>query len=160
VRHRIRQFRDAGKRPSEADFELAHEHLGATLFELFRGQHPRDIVHSAGAARWLLERGHTNPDLIAAALLHDVGKGHQRRMDRVAYVLASYVRVTKFVGSAESRFALRSAVFRSDSHGERGAEMLGRAGAHEAVVTLTRLHHMPQRADPVLALLQQADAAN
>lgn len=160
MRHRVRQFRDAGKLPSEADFELAHEHLGAALFELFRGQHPRDIVHSAGTARWLLERGHTNPHLIAAALLHDVGKGHQRRMDRVVYVLASGLRLTRLVGSAESRFALRGAVFRSVRHGERGAEMLGRAGAPEVVVTLTRLHHMPLRADPVLALLQQADAAN
>ena len=160
MRHRVRQFLATGKQPSEADFELANKHLSPALIELFRAQHARDIVHGAGTARWLLERGHANPDLVAAALLHDVGKGHQRRMDRVIYVLASGLRLARLVGSAESRFALRRAVFRSVRHGERGAEMLGRAGAPEVVVTLTRLHHMPLRADPVLALLQQADAAN
>ena len=160
MRERIRQFRDAQRQPSEADFELAHKRLGTGLIELFRGQHPRDIAHGAGTARWLLERGHIDPDLIAAALLHDVGKGQQRRMDRVVYVVASYLRLARLLGSADSKFELRSAVFRSAHHGERGAQMLGLAGASERVVNLTRLHHATGQTDPVLALLQQADAAN
>jgi putative nucleotidyltransferase with HDIG domain len=160
MRERVRQFRDAGRQPTDADYALAREHLSPALVELFRAQHPRDIVHSAGTARWLLERGHTDPDLIAAALLHDLGKGHQRRMDRVLYVIASNLRLARILGAAESRFALRQAVFRSASHSESGAEMLMRSGAPDRVVDLARLHHVPPGRDPVLALLQQADAAN
>ncbi len=157
---RIRQFRDATRLPSEADYALARAHLAVPLFDLFAAQHPRDIVHSVNTARWLLARGQHDTNLITAALLHDVGKGPQRRADRVAYVLVESLRFTRIAADRSSRFETRRALARSASHSDTGAALLAAAGASERVINLTRLHHGPSHGDPVLALLQQADAAN
>ncbi len=158
--HRVRQFRDTSVRPSPADLALARDHLPADLFSIFLRQHERDIVHSARVARWLLDRGHTDPDLLAAAFLHDVGKGHQRRRDRVAFVLATWSRVARPAASPTSRFAIRRAMARSLSHSEAGAAALRDAGAPLRVVGLVERHHARASGDAMLALLQQADAAN
>jgi putative nucleotidyltransferase with HDIG domain len=157
---RLRQFLAANQRPSDTDFVLARAYLSPALFDLFASQHPRDVVHSASTAQWLVERGHTDPDLLAAALLHDIGKGEQRRFDRVAHVLASAGHVAGQVGDSESRFAVRRALARSRRHSESGATVLASAGASERVVYLTRFHHASPPPDPVLALLQQADDAS
>jgi putative nucleotidyltransferase with HDIG domain len=158
IRDRIRQFREATVEPTETDFGLARAWLEGDLLRLFEAQHPRDIVHTAATARWLLERGHDDRELVQAALLHDIGKGRQRRRDRVAYVVLSEVRLVRRVASEGSRFELRRAVARSLSHSTTGAEMLRRAGAPPRVVELTARHHGSPGGDPVLALLQQADA--
>lgn len=160
IPHRIRQFLEAGRQPTRDDFELAARLLDEPLLRLFEAQHPRDIVHSANTARWLLDRGHEDPDLLAAALLHDVGKGPQRRIDRALYVVAAEVGQAARLAAPVSRFELRRAVARTLTHGESGADALAAAGASPRVVSLTRLHHEPPRADGVLALLQEADAAN
>jgi putative nucleotidyltransferase with HDIG domain len=157
---RVRQFREAKKPPSPGDFALAEAHLSGPLLDLFRRQHPRDIVHAAATARWLIERGHNDPDLLTAALLHDIGKGHQRRRDRAGYVLASAVRGAKLLASQDSRFELRRAVARSLSHAESGAGALTAVGASPRVVDLTLRHHSPPGSDTMLALLQEADAAS
>ena len=160
MRARLRQFRQATVPPSAADFELATGFLGGELLTVFRSQHPRDIVHSAATARWLIQRGETDRDLIVAALLHDVAKGHQRRADRAAWVLAKRAGLGERFAAADSRFAVRRAMARTADHSEAGAKLLLAAGASEAVIELTRLHHTPPGTDRVLALLQQADAAN
>ena len=157
---RLRQFRQASALPTGADFELASRYLDGPLLALFRGQHPRDIAHSAATARWLLERGETATDLIVAAFLHDVAKGQQRRADRVAWVLAGYAGMEKRLAAKNSRLAIRRAMARSADHSVAGARLLLEAGAAPAVAKLTRLHHAPPGTDRVLALLQQADAAN
>lgn len=156
--HRTRQFAGAGREPSDADFALAREQLPPALFALFARQHPRDIVHAAATARWLLTRGYSQPDLVLAALLHDVGKGEQRRIDRVVYVLADAVGAAGRVASPTSRFALRRAVARTREHSRSGANQLAAAGAPVRAVELTLNHHGPSGHDTMLALLQQADA--
>ncbi len=160
IRERIRQFREATIAPGDEDFALARAWLDGRLLELFEAQHPRDIVHAAATARWLLVRGHDDPELIQAALLHDIGKGHQRRVDRVVYVIADGLRVSGLLANPRSRFELRRAVARSRTHSASGAAMLREAGASERVIELTARHHEPPRGDGVLALLQQADAAS
>lgn len=160
MRERLRQFREAGQLPREADYAIARAHLPTPLFALFAAQSPRDIVHSAGTARWLIERGHDDTDLITAALLHDIGKGAQRRSDRVAYVVAGQLRVARILAKPGSRLEVKRAIARSLTHGETSASRLAEAGASERAVNLTRLHHAPPGQDPVLALLQQADAAS
>jgi hypothetical protein len=160
IADRIRQFRHAGGHPVEADYALARDWLSPPLVELFEGQHPRDIVHSANTARWLLERGHDDPDLVAAALVHDVGKGEQRRLDRTVYVLACHARCAHALGATSSRFEVRRAVARTLAHSETGAFALEVAGASGRVVELTLRHHESAGDDPMLALLQEADAAN
>lgn len=160
MHQRVRQFREASVRPSAADYALAQESLAPPLLALFKAQHERDIVHSARTARWLIDRGHGDAGLIAAALLHDVGKGQQRRRDRVAYVAAGWLRADSRLGAQASRFELRRAVERSRTHCETGAAMLVQANAPERVVDLVRRHHSTAAGDVMLALLQQADAAS
>lgn len=154
---RVRQFREASLGPDDADLALAREYLADDLLALFAAQAPRDQRHSAGTARWLLERGHDgNRDLLVAALLHDIGKGAQRTRDRVAHVTMAWLPVA---ASAGSRFEMRRAIARSRAHSERGAELLTEAGAPERVVDWTRRHHRPAGRDAMLALLQRADGA-
>ncbi len=156
---RVRQFREASLEPSDADLALAREYLADGLLALFAAQEPRDQRHSAGTARWLLERGHDgNRDLLAAALLHDVGKGAQRTRDRVAHVLTGWA-PDALAASAGSRFEMRRAIARSRAHSERGADLLTDAGAPVRVIEWTRRHHRPAGRDAMLALLQRADGA-
>ena len=139
---------------------LARAHLSGGLLALFEAQHPRDIRHSAATARWLLDRGHSDRDLVVAALLHDVGKGQQRRRDRVVHVLAAASGAGRWLTDARSRFEMRRALYRSRHHAEAGAGLLEAAGGAARAVALTRLHHLPAGDDPVLALLHRADGAN
>jgi len=158
--HRARQFFEAGRQPTESDLRVARETLTPELLRLFLAQHPRDIVHATGTARWLLDRGHADPDLVVAALLHDVGKGHQRRADRVAYVVAAAVNAERGLASERSRFEVRRAAARTLVHSEAGAVLLGELGAPPRVVDFTFRHHSPARGDAMLVLLQEADSAN
>lgn len=160
MRDRLRQFREAGREPSSEDFELGRQRLTPELFALFCAQHPRDVVHSAATARWLLNRGHGDVDLITAALLHDIGKGKQRRTDRAAYVIAARFHLASRVASAGAPTEVQRAMARTLDHSRVGAEALAAHGASERTVNLTLLHHSSPATDPVLALLQQADAAN
>ena len=156
---RVRQVREASIGPDAADLALARELLGGDLLALFGAQEPRDQRHSAGTARWLLERGHDGDhDLLVAALLHDAGKGEQRTRDRVAHVLTEWL-PEALVAGEDSSFEMRRALARSRAHSERGAELLIAAGASPRVVELTRLHHRPPGRDAMLALLQRADGA-
>ncbi len=156
---RVRQVREASIGPDAADLALAREFLASDLLAVFEAQEPRDQRHSAGTARWLIERGHANDhDLLVAALLHDAGKGAQRTGDRIVHVLTEWL-PEPLVAAEASRFEMRRALARSRAHSERGAELLVAAGAAPRVVELTRLHHRPAGQDAMLALLQRADAA-
>lgn len=158
---RVRQFREAGIPPSDADFALARRILAnGPLLELFLQQTPRDIRHAAATARWLLERGHDDRDLVMAALLHDVGKGDQRRRDRVMWVVAHRFRLDHLLARQESALAMRRALARTADHASAGARLVELAGAPERVVDLTAHHHLPPGADAMLSLLQAADAAS
>ena len=158
--HRVRQVREASVPPSVDDLALARECLAGDLLALFSAQEPRDQRHSAGTARWLIERGHdAGHDLLVAALLHDAGKGSQRTRDRIAHVLTDWLAAGPVVAAEASRFEMRRALARSRVHSELGAQLLVNAGASPRVIELTRLHHRPPGGDAMLALLQRADAA-
>ena len=157
---RVRQFREAGRGPDAGDLLLAEQRLEPVLLQLFMAQEPRDMSHAARTARWLMERGHDERELLQAALLHDIGKGHQRRRDRVAYVVSGWLRAEGLLASEQSRFRLRRAVSRSRKHSATGAVALERAGAPARVVELTRFHHEPKSRDAMLKALSEADAAS
>ncbi|MFN0094103.1 MAG: hypothetical protein ACKVVT_04915 [Dehalococcoidia bacterium] len=160
IPRRIEQFIAATKLPAPADDALAARFLDGALLDLFRNQHPRDIVHSAATARWLVDRGHQDLALIQAALLHDVGKGMQRRGDRAAWVVAKRAGLGAHLASERSRFELRRALARTASHSQTSAAAMRHAGAEPPAVQLTLLHHTRQASDPMLTLLQAADAAS
>ena len=154
---RIRQFLTAGVRPTPADLQFAREILPPPLYALFASQTPRDIVHGVRTARRVRELGYDDPALLMAALLHDIGKGRQRRLDRVAYVVATWFGAAHLLASPSSRLELRRAVARSCTHAEAGARLAAEAGAPPRVVALIRRHHGPARGDAMLAVLQRAD---
>ncbi len=160
MRQRLRQFRNANVAPTPGDFALAEEWLTTALLALFRAQHPRDIVHSAATARWLLVRGHADADLLTAAFVHDIAKGPQRRRDRVAYVLLAATHFAQVSASPRSRFEVRRALDRTERHSAAGADVLREVGATGRAVHLTLHHHDPAGDDGMLALLQRADALN
>jgi len=160
ARQRIRQFREARAKPTNADLTLARTYLDGTLLDLFQAQEPRDVVHGARAARWLLERGYEDRELLQAALLHDVGKGNQRTRDRVVYVIAGRLRLAEALATRGRRTRMGQAVARSLRHSEAGAILLDEAGASPRVIELTRLHHSKPGGDGMLAVLQEADAAS
>ncbi len=159
IRRRVHQFFEASRRPTEEDIAFARSYLPANLFPIFAGQHPRDILHSVNTARYLLAHGHAEADLIAAALVHDTGKGHQRRADRVLFVLADSAALAPRIAAPASRFEWRRAVARSLHHAEAGAALLESAGAPPTIVQLVRRHHARESGDGMLTALQGADAA-
>lgn len=160
MRQRVRQFVEAGQAPNADEIAFARNHLSGNLFGLFSTQTPRDQLHAIRTARWLARRGHTDPDLLVAALLHDVAKGKQRRFDRVAWVVAGWAHAGNALADERSHVELRRALARSKNHAWASAEAMRAAGASERATELARLHHRAPGDDGVLALLQQADAAN
>jgi hypothetical protein len=87
--HRVRQFvAHVRARVTPEEAALAHRVLPAALAGLFDGMPVADRRHALDVAGRLLAAGHDDPDLLAAALLHDVAKGHRMRLwHRIAGVL-------------------------------------------------------------------------
>ena len=62
--------------------------LPGTAVRLFDGMPVADRRHALDVAERLLKAGYTDPELLSAALLHDIAKGHRVRLwHRVAGVL-------------------------------------------------------------------------
>ena len=76
--------------PAAEDARLAAEPLPASLRPLFHALSRAEQSHAVAVLRCLLQHGERDPDLLAAALLHDVGKTRAplRLLDRVLVVLA------------------------------------------------------------------------
>jgi hypothetical protein len=87
--HRVGQFvAHVRARVTADEAALAHRVLPAALADLFDGMPVADRRHALDVAGRLLAGGHDDPDLLAAALLHDVAKGHRMRLwHRIAGVL-------------------------------------------------------------------------
>jgi hypothetical protein len=91
--YRVRQFFRAATawfRPE--DCEDIQRFLPPAAFDLFQAMPGYDRNHALNVRRTLQQEGNTDPDLLAAALLHDVGKtahpaGALRLWHRVAVVL-------------------------------------------------------------------------
>jgi predicted HD phosphohydrolase len=73
--YRIQQFfRVLKSRPDVAERDRALEELDPPLVELFLQMSPSDQAHALRVFSVLNDFELTDPDLLAAALLHDVGK--------------------------------------------------------------------------------------
>ncbi|MEE9615889.1 MAG: hypothetical protein V3T90_02645 [Anaerolineae bacterium] len=78
-RYRVGQFlRALAARVSEEEVEQAIRILTPEARALFRCQAVQDQHHALVVYHALRQAGHTNPQLLAAALLHDVGKAAAR----------------------------------------------------------------------------------
>jgi hypothetical protein len=119
---------------------------------------PRDRRHCLDVHSKLLDAGCDNPDTLAAALLHDSGKGHLsgatvRLWHRVAYVILNAA------APATLRHLSRSGSGLSvlTHHPQIGATLAESMGASPRVVQIIREHEQVTHDDSSLAQLRAAD---
>ena len=160
--YRSRQFFGALRAQvgEEERLEVA-AHLTPAEQALFYSMELRDQRHGLDTLGILRAGGERDPSLLAAALLHDVGKGRIRLWHRVAFVLlkaASPPLLCRL--AAGDGPGWRGAFARSLDHAERGAALAEAAGSTAETARLIRLHREPPGDDVPLARLQAADDAS
>jgi hypothetical protein len=168
--YRVRQFASALlARVSPDDLREADEVLPPNAQELFRRLNVLDQRHSLNVMRALRRQGHAEPDLLAAALLHDAGKSAARiaPWHRAVIVLSKRFApgLLAWLSSGEPRGWRRPFVVHRQ-HTEIGAEWAAQAGCSALTVSLIRRHQEPLRRAPLdeeerlLVALQRADGVN
>lgn len=148
------------------DDALAERHLAPELAALYRRMRRSERQHSVRVLRRLMDAGQTHPDLLAAALLHDVGKTRLRFSlpEKVLVVLVKALApaVYRRWGSGPAR-GWRRPFAVSIQHPAWGAEMVTAAGGSPLAVDLVRRHADPldgppcSEADRLLLALQSVD---
>jgi hypothetical protein len=126
----------------------------AAALSLFRTMSPADQQHSLRVCRRLIARDCKDKDMLAAALLHDVGKAQGRVpfWTRPAIVLGKKLAprlLTRLVTYPEKsaphpnipnwRLSLSYAWY----HADVGADLASTAGLSERAVLYIRTHHQP-----------------
>ena len=171
--YRGRQFwLDLRARPAAQDLEQARSILGPNLFALFTTMQPGEQVHSLQVLHRLLSQGEEHPDLLAAALLHDVGKSLRklRLWERAWIVLAQAVwgQQARQWGCVNANDLAclpfwQQPLVVAEQHPAWGAEMVAEAGGLPLAVMLIRCHAdksssaLPGPDGQLLARLQLVD---
>lgn len=162
-------FRVLLAKPRSEDLALAEEHLPPPLGEIFHQMSPADQAHGLRVLRSLLARDEKDPDLLAAALLHDIGKSQVRLRlwERVLIVVTSWLAPGRVRLWGEGQLTSRRRPFViAVRHPAWGAEMIRQAGGSEELVTLVLRHQEDLPPDPakeidrLLYRLQEADGLN
>lgn len=171
VHYRVEQFLralTARHAISEARIEQAARILTPEARELFARQAPQDQRHALDVYETLCREGHTNQDLLTAALLHDAGKAAARlpAWQRGVFVLAERFApgVLDLAMRSEAGSRWRSLADYA-GHAEISAHWAEQVGCAPLTVKLIRRHeeqlgtcHTDE--DRLLATLQAADGAN
>jgi hypothetical protein len=170
LRYRVIQFlRALQDRPSASELAFVRAHLPSELLSLFERMSPSDQAHSIRVCQSLLENGHSDAELLAAALLHDVGKSLVRPniLERVLVVLANRIAPKQVLKWSEGQaIGWRRAFVIAHKHPQWGADLVAERGGPEVTVYLIR-HHQRSSTEPLndslshrLSLLQAADSDN
>lgn len=171
--YRARQFFSALiARTDDTDGRELDQLLTSPQQDLFRRMALNDQRHSLEVCATLRQAGHDAPDLLAAALLHDVGKAAGRiwLWQRTLIVLLerSGPGVLRWLarGSHQSDAPWwRRGFVINQLHPELGARWAAEAGCSPMIVALVRRHQIPVKTikndqDRLLAMLQWADGVN
>ncbi|MFO7661529.1 MAG: HD domain-containing protein [Chloroflexota bacterium] len=163
--YRLRQLvhnLSAGPLSVEAEAEVSAV-LSPSERALFGRFSPADQWHGVRVLRTLRAAGYNDPDLAAAALLHDIGKTRHALtpLDRSLIVIAQAIMPGRAATWGDGSLASwqRPFVVRAH-HPAWGATMVEQAGSCARVVDLVRRHAEPPREDPLLQALQWADDQN
>lgn len=171
VGYRVRQFgRLVWPQPlTAAEKQKVAAVLSRRQLLLFYEFAPNDQRHSYGVMQTLMAAGETEPSLLVAALLHDIGKiCHPVYVwDRVLIVLgeAFLPRQVAVWGAGEVSGWKRPFVIRAQ-HPAWGADLVQAAGATPLTVRLVARHqdklpaNLTSHEDKLLARLQWADDQN
>jgi len=150
-----RTFLSVAPSLAKPDDGWAEQHLGPSEYALFERLSPEERAHGVDVARRLRRlRPDASRDVLAAALLHDVGKlgTPQATTWRILAHLLSPSSVPpepRLGGLAGARQARAH-------HARYGADLLRGAGASPRVVELVECHHS-DNADPDARLLWECD---
>ncbi len=142
--YRVRQLWGAlWAKPRADQFEQAKRLLTPAQIELFQLLQPSEQAHALDVCSQLRAQGETDPDLFAAALLHDVGKARYplRVWDRVVIVLAKKFvpKLTEHWGQAEPEgWKLPFSV--AAQHPAWGADLAKENGVSSLTAALIRHH--------------------
>lgn len=174
--YRVRQFVQAAGawiRPAEggrnrAGQDVVDRTLSPGGRALFQAMPSYDRAHALAVLDALQAAGHSEPDLLAAALLHDTGKtlhpkGRLRLWHRVASVLLRAWRPALLAEVGHDRSGgWRRPFFVQAHHAELSAELAQQVGCSPRTVSLIHHHEDAPGAgdDPLLAALQAADSKN
>jgi hypothetical protein len=170
--YRIRQFWNAlFRQADDAQRQRARALLSPAEYALFQAMQPGEQLHSIQVMDQLRGQGHQNPHLLAAALLHDVGKSKLplNVWERALIVLAHalFPRQAAFWGAQpEPHSGWQKAFVVSQRHAAWGAALAEQAGSSACTVSLIRKHQdEPPKSprneeDALLTLLQAADDKN
>ena len=172
IRYRVGQFlRALTAGVADREAEQAMHVLTPEAQAVFRRQSIQDQRHALAVYDTLRQAGHTNPHLLAAAMLHDSGKAAAwlPPWQRAVIVLLDRFspRLLARLSKGEPRGWRRSFVVHAQ-HPEAGAYWAHEAGCSPVTVSLIRRHHdrlesHPSPAneqDQLLAALQAADSMN
>jgi len=163
--YRTRQFWSALAGPRiRVGVEDVLPYLSPFQIELFHRMQISEQAHAYRVLERLKATGQTDPDLLAAALLHDTGKilYPLSLLDRVIVVLGNhFFQQSTARWSEGSPAGLRRPFVVATMHPSWGADLARQAGASPRTMDLIRRHHDPLSTnDSLLVALQTADNAN
>jgi hypothetical protein len=140
-------WRSVTARPlDEADRAVLRNLLPPAGRDLFATMSTNDQRHSLSVYRKLLARGCVDREMLAAALLHDSGKGSGRVR---LWVRPPVVLLRAFAPgllrwlAREPHPCWRRPFYHSWHHAAIGADLAARAGLPARVALLIRTHHQP-----------------
>ena len=151
ILYRVRQFwRTVFVKAGPLELEQVQAVLNPEQMALFIQLQPGEKDHAVMMYHRLIEQGEIQPDLLVAALLHDVGKLRYRQnpLERTMVVLfkaANPGQARKWGSLAPDAWeglpGWRKPFIVAEQHAEWGAEMARQAGVSSLTETLIREHH-------------------
>ncbi len=152
IGYRVQQFLNAiTAAPTLQECQEVKSFLPAALMDLFSAMQPGEQAHSLRIYHSLRENGVQDPDLLTAALLHDVGKNRLplRPWERAYIVLANSLAPNLVETWGRSAFQEGLPFWRRPfvvavQHPEWGAQMTQQAGASILSVDLIRYHQVAE----------------